>query len=490
MQRLSLYLICLVSLLSAPLAEAQEAASRSHVEIHLANGWTQNRAASEFGRRQPNPTLGLDQRLGLVYTRRPSEAWSWSAGWGWGRQAFSYDVLPEELYAASIRDYFQKPRYFRYQRLEFGASYWHSLGERNFLKLNMGAGATWFDAASIPLRLRLRLDLDYEDYYFDRMYSSGILPFLSAGPELRRVLKNKNQLVLKLEYHYSFRNVYEGTYRLDDGSSGGRLFNSGNMLSLGAGFVFTSEAHKERLANLPPEKVAKRAARQEARFIHPQSWFIAAYGGFGKGILKSEDPHGVFLDDGLVAFTPRLTLEKGVAHSFFAELGYHFLNYRGQYWYESFYASPGVSIFPTHHLSMGGGYRIITKRNYPLLNLHFGITLGFHSQPLGHSGSDGRVIQRFVPYDLDLGLDEIQYVVATSFASRLIFSSYLGASKDFRLTQRLYLAAMYRYQIGWINFLVRDFDYEHSRFAGPISFQAYLDGTERTLQLGLKYKLK
>ena len=487
MKHLSLYISCLAGLLCATFAAAQPPVN--HFEIHLANGWTQNRAASEFGPRQPNATLGLDQRLGLVYTRRPSEAWSWSAGWGWGRQAFSYDVLPEELYSASIRDNFQKPRYFRYQRLELGASYWHALGERNFLKLNMGGGATWFDAAAIPLRQRLRLQPDYEDYYLERMYSSGILPFLSAGPELRRVLKNKNQLVLKLEYLYSFRNVYEGTYRLDDGSSGGRLFNSGNMLSLGAGFVFTSEAHQERLANLPPDKVAKRVARQEARYIHPQSWFIAAYGGFGKGILKSEDPHGVFRDDGLVAFTPRLTLEKGVAHSFFAELGYHFLNYRGKYWYESFYASPGVNIFPTHHLSMGGGYRIITKRNYPLLNLHFGIALGFHSQPLGYSGSDGRVIQRFVPYDLDLSLDEIQYVVTTSFNSRLIFSSYLGASKDFRLTQRLYLAMMYRYQIGWINFLVRDFDYEHSRFAGPISFQAYLDGTERTLQLGLKYKL-
>ncbi|MDV7399395.1 hypothetical protein RZS08_48735, partial [Arthrospira platensis SPKY1] len=60
MKHLFLCLFFLVSLWSAPFAEAQMAGTRNHFEIYLANGWTQNRAAAEYGTQQPRTALGLN----------------------------------------------------------------------------------------------------------------------------------------------------------------------------------------------------------------------------------------------------------------------------------------------------------------------------------------------------------------------------------------------------------------------------------------------
>jgi hypothetical protein len=490
MKHLFLCLFFLVSLWSAPFAEAQMAGTRNHFEIYLANGWTQNRAAAEYGTQQPRTALGLNHRLGFLYTRRPSEAWSWSAGWGFGLQGFHYDLPAYQGYSGTEGwSYFQLVTNTSYHRLELGGSHWLALGANHALKLNLNGGIQRFTPASMSISSQYP-GLG-EEYRFHVEYSGQALPFLSGGPELRWSLPRQNQLALRLDYTHSFRPIYAGDYRLYDGSSGGQLTNSGSMLSLGAGFVFTGAARQERLAALQREqgeiRAARRAYRREARRIDPKALFVTAYGGLGAALTKARDPRGQFMNGWDPEFSARLTVEKGVAKHFFGEAGYHFM----EYWATHRFAGSAVSsadwIFTAHQFSLGGGYRLVSRRDYPLLNLHLGLTAGFHAEPPGQDGWGGGTWYTFRD-----GVQQVlvSYAYESTLSSAFLFSSYLGASKDFRIARGCYLALLYRYQHGWNRLLAREIAYEQPGLPASGQAQLRLDGTEHAFQLGVKVLIR
>jgi hypothetical protein len=68
--------------------------------------------------------------------------------------------------------------------------------------------------------------------------------------------------------------------------------------------------------------------------------------------------------------------------------------------------------------------------------------------------------------------------------------AYLGISKDFRITDFVWLSLNYRYQLGFNNIEVSNFEYSTNEFEGINSAQSRIDGTAHRIGVGLKLRFR
>ncbi|MEX2484531.1 MAG: hypothetical protein WED10_08225, partial [Brumimicrobium sp.] len=67
---------------------------------------------------------------------------------------------------------------------------------------------------------------------------------------------------------------------------------------------------------------------------------------------------------------------------------------------------------------------------------------------------------------------------------------YVGISKDFRITESMFITLLYRYQHGLNNISKRKITYQNDgEYSTPQTANTFMDGTEHSIQLGLKYKI-
>ena len=338
--------------------------------------------------------------------------------------------------------------------------------------------------------------LDFEIYDIDVKFDDKLKPFLSLGAEVTKKLKNKDLLLLKLSYDHSFLNAYNGTYSIYDGNSTGQYFNRGSFLNVSIGYVITGNKKLNRIKELQTlnhvdPKKAKKLLRKENRFIDPKSSFLNISGGTGFGGTKVHtDPNGSLENYAYPTFLPRISFEKGIKNNIYWEIGMH-----SQLFYDvtkftiARYSSSGSGVFYAVQLSGGGLYRWVLKNNYNVINIHTGLSIGFHGarndkngiHSWGSGGMNGTINGNPVVYD---------YSSVSSVKSNVLTSLYLGLSKDFKIVNNFYFTLNYRQQVGLYKVYESTYNYSGLSVPTTIGAKTKITSSSKDFQFGFKIKLK
>jgi hypothetical protein len=426
------------------------------------------------------------------YNRKINRKFQINAALGLGAHAFTY-ALPV---TASPNISTKREHFFNsFQEFYVGARYTIPLKNNFQIGLNLGGGVVNFIVDGVGIYGGYQnldngesIDLIRIEYFLN----PKPVPFVEIGPQISRTLKNQNELSLKLSYVQSFGAIYRGDYQFFDNTSNGTLKNSGSNFRLTLGYTFTHDRRVQKIAEINEElndyKAAKIEYKKNKRYIHPKSMFVSLTGGIGAVKSYAEDPNGFIRDSYGQSLATRLMIEKGLKKNFFVEGGYQFIEYNGSMKFRNPEGTSSGNDFFTHQLNLGAGYRVIGKqRNYHYFNLHGGLSIGWIPEKKG-SISGG------VNSSMSLGSNTNYYTMSFSYeteiVSSLLIAPYIGISKDFRLTERMFINLMYRYQHGLNKLSKRSIIYENNeQYTTPQTASNYMNGTEHTIQLGLKFKL-
>jgi hypothetical protein len=380
--------------------------------------------------------------------------------------------------------------------MEILGSYRKSINEKYAAKFHLGVGFNQFGNGSYGIS-GAQFDENSnstELYRFEISTNGGVSPYATVGAEISKKLRNKDELGLRLSYDFAFRNAYSGTYSLYDQTSQGKYFNRGNYLNLTLAYTLTRNERLNRLNQLKSDpsiskKEAKKKLKKENRYIDPSSSFLYVGGGFGTGMNKVvEDAGGQLMKAGFPSFLPRVAFEKGIKNNFYAEVGLHsqlFWN-TSRFKFDQ-YGSSGSDAFYAYQLSLGGMYRVIAKNNYNIINLHAGVSVGFHTEK---NGPDGLNSWGNGSYGGSIDGDTIYFNYASQnrIKSNLISSVYWGLSKDFRVVKNFYFTLNYRQQIGLFKVTETTYNYSGTNVETTTGAKTKITGTSRDFQLGFKVK--
>lgn len=322
--------------------------------------------------------------------------------------------------------------------------------------------------------------------------SKPSVPFVSLGAQWAHQLKNTNLLSVKLSYDYSFKNIYDGTYTLYNQTSSGTYNNQGRFFNLQIGYTLNGQNKAARLVLLQQEqqldrKAAKKAYRKEKRYIDPKSTFLRTSGGIYLSRTHiTDDPNNVMKSGSIESFMPQIAYEEGLGNNLYMEASL----FLGRVWntekYNAMpYSSMGSSMSSSLQLGLGAMYRWTLPSNYTILNFHAGLTSGLFFDKVGNSwsstGESGGEINN-IPF-------QFYTQVAGTVVSKYIGAVYLGASKDFRLANRVYLNLGYRRYFGFNTIINSTIQHTDLLTNQSSVIQAKVKGGGSDIVLGLKFKL-
>lgn len=104
-----------------------------------------------------------------------------------------------------------------------------------------------------------------------------------------------------------------------------------------------------------------------------------------------------------------------------------------------------ISIYSTFSFDFGCGYRIITKNNFRLFDLHAGISVGFVDNKVG-SGGTFSSSSSYTDWAGNTGV--LNFSSSYIITNRINMGSYIGVSKDIRITENLFLTARFHNHFG------------------------------------------
>lgn len=429
--------------------------------------------------------------LRLQYNRKINRKFQINAALGLGAHAFTY-ALPE----TPSNDYTDREHFFNsFQELYVGARYTFPLKNNFSFGLNLGSGVTYYSGDFVGISGGYESYGNYppiETVRIDYLLNFQIVPYAEIGPQISRTFKNKNELSLKLSYVQNFRTIYKGHYQLFNHSSYGTFQNSGSNFRLSLGYTFTGDRRAQKIAEMNEElsdyKTAKIEYKKQKRYIHPESMYVSLTGGIGYVKSYADDPNGFISDSYGESLSTRLIIEKGIKKNFFVEAGYQLLEYNGSMQFRNPSGTSSRNDYFTHQLNIGAGYRVIGKRkNYHFFNLHTGLSIGLIPEKKGATIEGGNA-------SMSMGTNLYNYTLSYSYQteilSSILFAPYIGISKDFRLTKNMFISLVYRYQHGLNKLSKRSIIYQNSEeYTTPQSATNYMNGTEHTIQVGLKFKI-
>lgn len=191
------------------------------------------------------------------------------------------------------------------------------------------------------------------------------------------------------------------------------------------------------------------SVKEKKRFIHPKARYLTFSGGFGFTSTWINDPNR-FLQKGLNTdnntYIPQVSYEHGLKKDVFAEIGLAFIGHGLTYkrMIDGNGSSTYLGFYNHLDLQSGLGYRFFLMNNLIHFNLHGGMFLGF-ALPNDISFPIDYLYQKKDP------ITEINYNIRiqSDFNRRLAFGSYLGVSKEFRLSHDVRFFVKYVYRIGW-----------------------------------------
>ena len=476
--------------------------SKNQYTFSLVNGLNRNATKVEFGELSPENALSVVHGFNFHYTRILNPKFSLATGLGFG-------FLPVNIKVKNFEDFdgtgvfdngFYANAYFKlFSRFEMLGSYHQKINEKLELKYSLGAGLVHYGSRQSRYVFINYFDSTYEAYEVSDIeinYNNRFKPFVSLGIEATKKLKNKDLLSLKLSYDHSFSNAYTGTYSIFNGTSKGQYFNRGSFLNVSVGYVITGNKKLNRIKELQTlnqvdPKTAKKLLRKENRFIDPKSSFLNVSGGMGFGGTKVHaDPNASLENYAYPTFLPRISFEKGIKNNIYWEIGMHSqLFYDVTKFVVAKHSSSGSGAFYAVQLSGGGLYRWILKNNYNVINIHSGLTLGFHGarndengiHSMGSGGMNGAINGNPVNYT---------YSEISRVKSNTLTSLYLGLSKDFRIVNNLYITFNYRQQFGLYKVFESTYDYSGLGVPTTNGAKTKLTGSSIDFQFGFKIKLK
>lgn len=429
--------------------------------------------------------------LRFQYNRKINREFQINAALGFGAHAFTYAMPETPSYNHTEREHF----FNSFQEIYVGARYTKPLKNNFSFGLNLGGGVNYFIGDVVGISGEYQSYGNYPPEQAVRIeYSlnSKMVPYAEVGSQISRTLKNKNELSLKLSYVQSFGDIYQGDYQLFGNTSYGTFHNAGNNFRLSLGYTFTGDRRAQKIAKINEElsdySASKIAYKKDKRFIHPQSLFVSVLGGIGFAKSFAED-NNVIQDDLGEALSGRIMVEKGFKNNFFFEAGYQFFEYNSSFSLSKHSFSFSINESFTHQFNLGAGYRVIGKqKNYHYLNLHAGLSIGFIPMRKGqttwstdeNTGSIGNITNPYI----------FTYSTEGEIMSSFIIAPYVGISKDFRITESMFITLLYRYQHGLNNISKREVTYQdNDEYTAPQTANTYMNGTEHTIQLGLKFKI-
>lgn len=427
------------------------------------------------------------------YNRKINRKLQINAALGLGAHAFTY-AMPE-----TPTDYHTEREHFfnSFQELYVGARYTVPLKNNFSFGLNLGGGVTNYLGDGVGISGEFQSygnNPPVKTVRIEYFLNPKLVPYAEIGPQISRTLKNKNELSLKLSYVQSFGNIYEGDYQLFGNSSYGTFNNSGSNLRLSLGYTFTGDRRVQKIAEINEDlsdyKASKIAYKKNKRFIHPQSLFVSVLGGIGFAKSYAEDNNNVIQDDLGQALSARIMVEKGFKNNFFFEAGYQLFEYNGSFSLESnISGSFSSNDYFTHQFNFGAGYRVIgSRKNYHYFNLHAGLSTGFI--PLRKGQTAATVEEGGLSIGTNLSSYTFMYSTETEILSSFIIAPYVGISKDFRITESMFITLLYRYQHGLNDISKREITYHDSdEYTTPQTTNTFMNGTEHSIQLGLKFKI-
>jgi hypothetical protein len=322
--------------------------------------------------------------------------------------------------------------------------------------------------------------------------SKPSVPFVSLGAQWAYQLKNTNLLSVKLSYDHSFKNIYDGTYMLYNQTSNGTYNNQGRFLNLQIGYTLNGQNKAERLALLQQEqqldrKAAKKMYRKEKRYIDPHSTFLRTSGGvYLSRTTITDDPNNVMNSGASEGFMPQIAFEKGLGKNLYLEASIS----SGRVWFTEKYTVMPYSRMATStsnnvQLGLGAMYRWTLPSNYTILNFHAGLSSGLLFDKVGNawsSSSQWGGEMNSTPF-------EFSTQVSSTVVSKYIGAVYLGASKDFRLANRVYFNLGYRRYFGFNTIINSNIQYTDLFTQQSSAVQAKVKGDGSEIVFGLKFKL-
>lgn len=322
--------------------------------------------------------------------------------------------------------------------------------------------------------------------------SKPSVPFVSLGAQWTHQLKSTNMLSVKLSYDHSFKNIYDGTYRSYNQTSNGTYNNLGRFLNLQISYTLNGQNKAARLALLQKEqqldrKAAKKMYRKEKRYIDPQSAFLRTSGGIYLSRTSiTADPKNVMKSGSSPDFMPQIAFEKGMGNNLYFEASLS----SGSVWFtEKYrvmpYSSMATSTSNNLQLGLGAMYRWTLPSNYVILNFHTGLSSGLLFDRVGNmwtSSSQWGGAMNNTPF-------EFSTKVTCTVVSKYIGAVYLGASKDFRLANRVYFNLGYRRYFGFSSIIKATIEYTDLLTQQSSVIQSKVRGDGSEITFGLKFKL-
>jgi hypothetical protein len=261
---------------------------------------------------------------------------------------------------------------------------------------------------------------------------------------------------------------------------------------LSLGYTFTGDQRAEKIALLNKEisdyKAAKIEYKKNKRFIHPKSLFVSVLGGIGFAKSFAEEDKAI-QDDFGEALSARILVEKGIKNNLFLETGYQLFEYNSSFTMKGANFSSSSNEYFTHQFNLGAGYRVIGKqKNYHYLNLHAGLSIGFIPPRKGQTASE--IEEGGYSIGTNLSSYSLTYSSETEIISSFIVAPYVGISKDFKISESVFITLLYRYQRGLNTISKREITYQDNQeYVIPQTSNSFMNGTEHSIQLGLKVKI-
>jgi hypothetical protein len=205
----------------------------------------------------------------------------------------------------------------------------------------------------------------------------------------------------------------------------------------------------------------KKQIKSQKRYIHPQSKYISVSAGWQFNATHTRDPNGFFdaltmVNNGIF---PNITYEHGIRNNFFAEIGYdHTRKVIGlsrdmgdeQKWSMSggFFANyKPFRGHLSHNLNLGSGYRVIGKNNFHFFNIHGGIFLGVSNKSQSDMSPFIGNKATYTKSEEHTGLNYQIERTVTDYAM-VSFGTYLGVSKEIRLSDEVRFFVKYIHRFG------------------------------------------
>ncbi len=466
--------------------------SRHRLQLLFGNGVMLNKATLVNGEHVPETAISFSHSLHCNYQWVLSRRFSLTAGYALGIQAFSSYVAPfgEETGSRTVL-FADHADYFGYHQLTAEAAFRFKTGRNDMMSLFAGGGAQRLRSGTFGGTSHVG---DFEQSRIYLKIEGNWFPFATAGGEYFHALKNSDQLSVRLFYQHSFRNWYQGTYYIYEGTSSGDLHASGSRISLGVGYVFTGIGRARKLNALEAEsgdrKLARKALRNLNRRVDPRARFFAVGGGMAIPQTVFSDPNRIFMRNMWPTRSLMVHYEYGFRDNFFFEAGYLTNGYIASFNpHKDLIFRSGFWVLNLHTISLGGGYRVCTVENVPLLNFHAGLMTGIH---LSKNGEPFEFSDN-ISYGRPDYSDTLTISGKITVGSNIGLGFYAALSKDFRVSNRLALSVMGRYQWGLIRQFEYSLDYHDSGKGGLPGFDGHADGGFSNscyyAVIALKYKL-